>query len=101
MQRAACCGNDLSFEKVALQEEICGCKRTVKCYNNSVISHQSPFTLSGNQPLIGIPLEENGQEVVRYFSEETQADKAISKDATQTALNLACAWSDLSWEETD
>jgi predicted transcriptional regulator len=33
VQRAACCGNDLSFEKVALQEEICGCKRTVKCCN--------------------------------------------------------------------
>jgi hypothetical protein len=65
------------------------------------MSHQSPFTLSGNQPLIGIPFEENGQEVVRYFSEETQADKAVSKDATQTALNLAGAWSDLSWEETE
>jgi hypothetical protein len=35
------------------------------------------FTLSGNQLLIGIPFEENGQEVVRYFSEVTQADKSI------------------------
>ncbi len=59
------------------------------------------FTLSGNQPLIGIPFEENGREVVRYFSEETQADKAVSKDATQTALDLAGAWSDLSWEEME
>jgi type I restriction enzyme, R subunit len=65
------------------------------------MSHQSPFTLSGNQPLIGIPFEENGQEVIRYFSEETQADKAISADATQIALNLAGAWSDLSWKETE
>ncbi len=65
------------------------------------MSHQSPFTLAGNQPLIGIPFEENGQEVVRYFSEETQADKAVSKDATQTALDLAGAWSDLSWKETE
>jgi len=61
----------------------------------------SGFTLSGNQPLIGIPFEENGKEVVRYFSEETQADNAVSDDATQTALHLAGAWSDLSWEEME
>ena len=65
------------------------------------MSHQPPFTLSGNQPLIGIPFEENGKEVVRYFSEETQADNAVSDDATQTALNLAGAWSDISWEEME
>lgn len=59
------------------------------------------FTLSGNQPLIGIPFEENGQEVVRYFSEETQADNAVSDDATQTALRLAGAWSDLPWDEME
>ncbi len=59
------------------------------------------FTLSGNQPLIGIPFEEDGQEVVRYFSEETQADKAVSEDARQTALDLAGARSDLSWEEME
>ena len=61
----------------------------------------SGFTLSGSQPLIGIPFEENGKKVVRYFSEETQADKAVSDDATQTALHLAGAWSDLSWEEME
>jgi hypothetical protein len=58
------------------------------------------FTLSGNQPLIGIPFEENGKEIVRYFSEETQAVRAVSDDATQTALDLAGAWSDLSWVTT-
>ena len=59
----------------------------------------SSFTLTPNQPLIGIPFEENGQEVVRYFSEEAQADKAVSEDATQTALDLAGAWSDLDFDE--
>ncbi len=68
---------------------------------NAPLTAVSGFTLSGNQPLIGIPFEENGKEVVRYFSEETQADKAVSDDATQTALNLAGAWSDLSWEEME
>jgi len=59
------------------------------------------FTLTPNQPLIGIPFEENGQEVVRYFSEEAQADKAVSDDATQRALQLAGAWSDLDWDEME
>ncbi len=58
------------------------------------------FTLSGSQPLIGIPFDENGREVVRYFSEEAQADQAVSDDATKTALDLAGAWSDLDWKET-
>jgi len=35
---------------------------------------QSGFTLTQNKPFIGILFEENGQEVIRYFSEETQAD---------------------------
>lgn len=57
--------------------------------------HTAPITLTSHQPLIGIPFDENGQEVVRYFSEETLADQAVSTDATQDALNLAGAWSDL------
>ena len=60
---------------------------------------QLSFTLTPNQPLIGIPFEENGHEVVRYFSEEAQADKAVSDEVTQTALDLAGAWSDLDWED--
>ena len=68
---------------------------------NAAASHLQSLTLSGNQPLIGIPFEENGQAVVRYFSEETQADTAITEDATETALDLAGAWSDLSGEETE
>ena len=50
------------------------------------MSHQPTFTFPGNQPLIGIPFEESGQEVVRYFSEETQANKAALVETTQTAL---------------
>lgn len=56
---------------------------------NTALSPVPSFTLSGNQPLIGIPFEENGQAVVRYFSEETQADTAVSEDTTHTALDLA------------
>jgi hypothetical protein len=49
------------------------------------------ITTTQNQPLIGIPFEENGKEVIRYFSEETQADHAVSNDTTKKALELAGA----------
>jgi hypothetical protein len=59
------------------------------------------FTIENNQPLIGIPFQERGKEIVRYFSEEEQADKAVSEDTTQKALSLAGAWSDLDWEDME
>ncbi len=66
------------------------------------MAHQQPaFTHLKSQPLIGIPFEENGKEVIRYFSEEELADRAVAEDATNAALKLAGAWSDLSWEEME
>jgi hypothetical protein len=59
------------------------------------------FTAYRNQPLIGVILQESGQEVVRYFAEEADADAAISSSAIQGVLNLAGVWSDLSWEEVE
>lgn len=60
---------------------------------------QPLITTAQNQPLIGIPFEENGKEVIRYFSEEKQADHAVSNDATKKALALAGAWSDLDFDK--
>jgi len=54
--------------------------------------------VQSNQPLIGIPFEENGQEVVRYFTDEEAADAAVSQSATQAALSVIGAWSDLDWD---
>jgi hypothetical protein len=51
------------------------------------------------QPLIGIMTEDQGHEVVRYFTEEADADRVLVEDTTQAALALAGAWSDLVWEE--
>lgn len=56
--------------------------------------------VQGNQPLIGIPFEEKGQEVVRYFTDEEAADAAVTQSATQAALGVIGAWSDLDWDET-
>jgi hypothetical protein len=51
-------------------------------------------------PLIGIIVEENGHEVVRYFTEEKAADAALSRTATQKAFAVIGAWNDLDWDET-
>ena len=52
-----------------------------------------------NQPLIGIPFEENGHEVVRYFAGEEEADQAVADQEVQDALSLAGAWSHLDWDD--
>jgi hypothetical protein len=51
------------------------------------------------QPLIGVMTEEQGIEVVRYFTTEQDADRVLVEDTTQAALALAGAWSDLEWDE--
>ena len=65
------------------------------------IDRVGSFTAHRNQPLIGVILQESGQEIVRYFAEEADADAATSLSAVQRVLNLAGAWSDLSWEEVE
>ena len=53
------------------------------------------------QPLIGVMTEEQGREVVRYFTQEADADRVLVEDTTQAALALAGAWSDLAWDELE
>lgn len=50
-------------------------------------------------PLIGVVLVENGQEVVRYFANEAEADSVIASHMTAGARSLAGAWADLDWDE--
>ena len=54
-----------------------------------------------SQPLIGVMTEEQGIEVVRYFTTEQDADRVLVEDTTQAALALAGAWSDLAWDELE
>jgi hypothetical protein len=51
--------------------------------------HTTGFIVQRNQPLIGVISHEDGQEVVRYFAAEEEADAAISSNAIQEILNLA------------
>lgn len=53
-----------------------------------------------DQPLIGIVLIEDGQEITRYFTDEAEADAVVATRSAADARDLAGAWSDLDWEET-
>ena len=50
------------------------------------------FIVRRDQPLIGVPLEEGGQEVVRYFTDEVEADRALGQETVQQALGVIGAW---------
>jgi len=55
-----------------------------------------------DQPLIGIPVQEDGQDLVHYFTDEKTAQAAARNDSLQKALSLAGAWQDLmDWEEAE
>lgn len=56
--------------------------------------------LGDEQPLVGIVVERNGKERVRYSTDDAVSAKASPDDGIQAALNLAGAWSDLDWDET-
>jgi hypothetical protein len=58
------------------------------------------LSVATDQPLIGLIMEEDGQEVVRYFGDEAAADAAVSAEATAAALDAIGSWSDLDWDET-
>jgi hypothetical protein len=60
----------------------------------------SSLIVGAEQPLIGVFERKNGREVVRYFVEDETADAATASSATQAALSVIGAWSDLDWDET-
>ena len=53
------------------------------------------FTVQPDRPLIGVPIEQNGQEEVVYFVDEDAADVALRQEQTQPATKLAGVWVDL------
>lgn len=62
---------------------------------------EASLVVGGDQPLIGVVVFEDGRETVHYFCTEEDAEQAISSTATQDALALAGAWSDLDWGEME
>lgn len=65
------------------------------------VAHEPLFVVQGDEPLIAIPGTEDGEDAVTYFTSEEAADAATTDDIVRTALALAGAWSDLSWEDVE
>lgn len=61
--------------------------------------HHASLRARDDQPLIEIPVVEDGEEVTYYFVDEEAAEEFMSRRGFD-ARSLAGAWSDLDWEET-
>src|SRR5581483_5323797 len=58
------------------------------------------LTVPADRPLIGLLTEEEGQQVVRYFAGDGDADAEAGLDEPlRAALAVIGAWSDLDWDE--
>jgi len=58
--------------------------------------HDKGLRASSRQPLIVVPI---GDDDVRYFTSDEDADAVMSQDAIQQALDLAGAWGHLDGED--
>jgi hypothetical protein len=59
------------------------------------------FAVASDQPLIGVIVEEQGRESVRYFTDEAAADAALPESAMAEALGAIGAFADLDWDEME
>jgi hypothetical protein len=66
-----------------------------------MIEQPTSLEVPGDQPLIGVILEGNGEESVRYFGDDAAADAALPETVTQDALRVIGAFADLDWEEME
>ena len=61
------------------------------------------FDATEDQPLIAVPLEENGRRIVRYFVDTKVADRELAKLSPRDGCHLAGIWKDLDpdldWDE--
>lgn len=61
----------------------------------------SGLTVDPNQPLIAVPVEQDGKAVVLYFTSEDAADAALPGTVTAEALSMIGAWADLDWDDME
>jgi hypothetical protein len=66
--------------------------------------HPASLVVEPDQPIVAIPLLENGREVIRYAVDD-DADSTLPAstrlpESIHDALSLAGAWSDRDWDET-
>jgi hypothetical protein len=80
--------------------EFLGCALGEQSVATSPQSDSTPgFAVSPDRPLIGVVSIEDGQEVVRYFADEAEADTAIAAQNGVGAQSLAGVWADLDWDD--
>jgi hypothetical protein len=72
-----------------------GAHSPAKEMNTMAESEPRSLTARADQPLIAIPVDEDGREMVRYFIDEEAADEALGDTGVQQALSLAGAWKDI------
>ncbi len=56
------------------------------------------FVVRRDQPLIAVPMDQDGVEEVRYFVDEAAADAALGQTTQPAPIKLAGVWSDLDAE---
>ncbi len=58
--------------------------------------------VQSGQPLIGVVVREDGQQVTHYFTDAPrEVDLGAAQRRVQKALKLAGAWKDLDWDEME
>jgi hypothetical protein len=53
------------------------------------------FSVQAESPLIGVFVDNEGQETVTYFVSDEVADQPLQQEQTQDPIKLAGVWSDL------
>jgi hypothetical protein len=57
------------------------------------------MTVRADQPLVGVFIQQDGAEMVRYTAGEPASDRPARRRSIQRALDLAGAWSDLDFDD--
>jgi len=60
----------------------------------------SSLTAQRKQLVFAIPVDEDGREEMRYFTEEDDQGTSSHEEDIQEALSVIGAWSDLDWDQT-
>ena len=64
-----------------------------------MIEQPNSMIVRGDQPLIGVLVRKNGEDMVRYVADEEELERSSSQTSVDRALALAGAWSDLDGDE--
>jgi hypothetical protein len=58
------------------------------------------LVVAADRPLVGVLVEEDGRQIVRYFAgDRSAASPSGSEESLQAALAVIGAWSDLDWDD--